>query len=118
MGYVVGVGVEARHRGVVVETLQQQALMVEIGKTYGTVQREHTSTAAPLGNAIQQSLKDSIIVYKVEPAEATLLDAPSLVCPMIYDAGDAADYLLVAICQIEHKVAHFECGIAFRVKRI
>ena len=91
--------------------------MIEIREADRTVQAEHTLALAPLGNSVQQSLEHIVIIDKVKPAETSLLDAPGLIGAMVHDTYDTPYDLTVAIGQIYHVFANFECGVALRVER-
>jgi hypothetical protein len=111
-------GIETRHRGIVVEALDKQSLMVEVRKAHRTIKALHTTTFTPLGNGIYQRAEHCIIIYKVKPSEAALLNTPRLVSAMVYDAHDATHNFIVAISHIYHEVAHLESRVSLWVKGI
>jgi hypothetical protein len=92
--------------------------MVEIGKANRAIQAEHALASTPLGNSIQQGLEDIVIVNKIEPAETTLLNAPSLISAMVYNAYDTTYNLVVTVGHIYHKVTNLECGVTLGVEGI
>ena len=92
--------------------------MVEIGEANRTIQREHTLALTPLGNSIQQRLEHVVVVDKIKPSEATLLNPPCIVGTMVYDTHYAAHYLPIAVGYVCHKVAHLECWIALGIEGV
>jgi hypothetical protein len=92
--------------------------MVEIGKANGAIQAEHALASTPLGNSIQQGLEDIVIVNKIEPAEATLLNAPSLVGAMVYNAYDTTYNLVITVGHIYNEVTNLQGGVTLGVEGI
>ena len=115
---VVGMSIEARHRGVVVEALEEQALMVEVGEAQRAIQALHAVSSAPVGNGVEQRAEDLVVVDTLEPTKAALLDIPGLVGAMVDDTHDATHDLVVAIGHIDDVVAHLECGVALGVEGV
>ena len=64
--------------------------MVEIRKTYRTVQRVHTTFFPPCYNGIQQRTTYFKIINEVEPSKADMFVIPLLIGLMIDDTGDTS----------------------------
>ena len=101
-----------------VESLDEQTLLIEIGKAYGAVQLVHTLASTPFCYGVKKSLEYLVIINEIKPAEAALLDIPRLIGAMVDDAHDATNYFTITVCHIGNIFAHLECGIFLGIKGI
>ena len=78
----------------------------------------HTFAFAPCSNSIEQSTADLVVIDKVDPAEANLLDAPALVSNAVDDSGYASDNLPIAVCEVLNRLADIVRRVLSRIEGI
>ena len=84
---VIRIVIERGEDSRVIESLDEQSLMVKIRETHGAVETVHAMLLAPRSYRIEQCMTNLQVVDKIEPTEAHMLESPFLVSPMIDDTG-------------------------------
>ena len=100
----------------VLEALEQQSLMIPVGKAYGAVHFRHSTLFAPGGYSIQEGTTDFEVVDEVHPAEAHMLHVPSLVGFLVDERCDTTDYLTLAVSKEKLEVTKVHRGVLLAVK--
>ena len=102
---IIGMVVDQRHGALLIKTLHQHALGVEIRESQRSHDRIHAGAAAHFDHFVHQGLGYLAVVHEVEPAETDLLVIPLGVCLAVDDAGDAADGLAVPVGHVQFRLA-------------
>src|SRR5574344_308937 len=69
-------------------------------------------------NSINQSFRDILIIYKINPSETNTFFIPYRIGLSVYDAGNSACYLIFTICNEKYHVAKLKSGIRLDIKRV
>ena len=106
------------HRCHYVEALNEQALALQVYEAHRTDNGVHTFLYAILAYLIQQSLADSTVINKVEPAEAHILLVPPLVSLPVYNSSNTSHRFAVAISHVVFSVAEVKRRVLAPAQRV
>ena len=109
---------QRRHRREVLKSLDEQSLVIPIGEADRTVELCHAFAFAPCSNSIEQSTADLVVIDKIDPAEANLLNSPALVSNAVDDSGYASDNFTVAVSEVLNGLADIMRRVLGGVERI
>ena len=110
--------VQRRHRREVLESLDEQSLIIPVGEADRTVELCHAFAFAPCSNSIEQSTADLVVIDKIDPAETHFFDTPSLVGDTVDDSGYASDNFSVTISEILNRLADIVRRVLGGIERI
>ena len=105
---IVGIVVDDRERGEVVESFHQEAFLVEVRKAEGAFDLGAAARLAPSRYGVGEQADHFEVVDEIDPAEADHFLFPALVGVMVDDTRYAAHDFTVAIGEVKYSFAEFK----------
>ena len=115
---VIRIIVDSGHRTQLVETLDEHAFRIHIGKAEGTNNLCHSLLASPVLNGLKKSPAHLDIIDEVDPSKTNALAFPFLIGSLIDNACDASYELAILICHEIFGFAELESSVFFLTQRM
>ena len=105
------------HRGEVVETFDEHPFAIHVLEAKRPGDLRHAFSFSPVGDSLEQCLRDCGVIDEVEPSEAHHLPLPVLVGAAVDDGGDTSCHFPVLISKETPCLTEGKGGVGARLQR-